>query len=288
MRIPQWSSGPARDHSPPGGPSPVLIQRLQEAGHGANHNYQTTSPHLKHSRLRDRLVGLLLDEITAIDRAGLPRHVLEVGAGHGGFTEPTLASGCSVTATEMSRPSVDHLRERYSLNPRFVAVFDADGSLSVLGDESFSVILCASVLHHIPDYVSFLEGPVMDRLVAGGSLVTVQDPSWYPEMTSTNFYLSRLAYYSWRLAQGQYLEGFNTRLRRLRCICDERILRDMVEYHVVRSGVNQDAIVELLKPRFESVRLVNYWSAHGAAWQRTGERLGRTNTFAIIARSFRP
>jgi hypothetical protein len=57
----------------------------------------------------------------------------------------------------------------------------------------------------------------------------------------------------------------------------------MVEYHVVRDGVDQDSIKRLLQPRFESVTLASYWSTHAPIWQSLGERLGLRNTFAVQA-----
>jgi len=61
----------------------------------------------------------------------------------------------------------------------------------------------------------------------------------------------------------------------------------MVEYHVVRDGVDQDAIARLLAPRFASVDVTRYWSSHASVFQRAGERLGMSNTFAVRARDLR-
>lgn len=263
------------------------MQSLQEHGHGAAHDYRAGSPHLKHWRLYDRLVTLLRNEISGIGSKGLPLNVLEVGAGHGGFTEPTLASGCSVTATEMSRPSLAVLSARYGLNPRFRAVFDTDGSLDILGKQRFSLIVCASVLHHIPDYRKFLDNCTVNHLALGGVLITMQDPLWYAALRPTDVWFSKLSYFSWRLARGNYAEGARTRARRLLGRYDEDNPLDMVEYHVVRAGVNQNDILDDLIPRFESVMLVPYWSTQSGLFQRIGECLGRTNSFALVARGFR-
>ncbi len=76
--------------------------------------------------------------------------MLEIGAGHGGFTEPVLAAGCEVTAVEASRPSLRTLEHRYGHNPSFRAVLDPDGSLEGVSG-TYSLILIVAVLHHIPD-----------------------------------------------------------------------------------------------------------------------------------------
>lgn len=263
------------------------MQSLQQAAHGATHDYRAGSPHLKHWRLYDRLVSLVRAEIDAIRSKGLPLTVLEVGAGHGGFTEPMLALGCSVKATEMSQPSLAVLTERYRSNPKFAAVFDADGSLTVVGNEMFSVVICASVLHHIPDYRMFLDSCITKHLAPGGALITLQDPLWYAGLRPSDVWLSQISYFAWRITLGEYAQGVSTRLRRISGRYDEQNPLDMVEYHVVRSGVNHREVLVDLTPRFDSVRLVPYWSTQSGLFQRLGESLRRTNSFALVARGFR-
>ena len=71
--------------------------------------------------LYERLVGIIRDSIDDLSTAGLRLDVLEIAAGHGGFTEPVLAAGCHVTAVEVSRPSLRTLEDRYGHNPGFRA-----------------------------------------------------------------------------------------------------------------------------------------------------------------------
>ena len=84
-----------------------------------------------------------------------------------------------MTGTEMSRPSIEILRERFGINPAFDVAFDPDGSMSGLGDQRFALILYASVLHHIPDYLSAFTLACDRHLLPGGTLLTFQDPLWY-------------------------------------------------------------------------------------------------------------
>jgi hypothetical protein len=99
--------------------------------------------------------------------------------------------------------------------------------------------------------------------------------------------VSQVNYFSWRLTQGKYRQGFQTRLRRLRGVFDEENPSDMTEYHATRDGVDQDAIVAMLTPRFEEVSLLMYWSAQAGLWQRFGERLRLKNTFGVVATGYR-
>ncbi len=258
------------------------MQRLQELGHGPDHDYRAGSPHLKHSSLAESLTAVVRSAIDSVAGRGLPLTLLEIGAGHGGYTEPALAAGCSVTATETSRSSVERMRARFRSNPRFSVAFSPDGSLDVLGEATFSLVLCASVLHHIPDYLTFVDQAV-DRLNPGGGFVSVADPLWYPRLRRVDYRASRVAYLAWRTTRGNYRRGISTQWRRLRGVYDPGNPADMVEYHVNRSGVDEQALVDLLEPRFSSVRLLPYWSTQAAVFQHLGDRLGTRNCFALLA-----
>jgi trans-aconitate methyltransferase len=186
----------------------------------------------------------------------------------------------------MSRPSADLLRSKFAANDHFRVIFDKDGTLSDLGEETFSIIFCASVLHHIPDYLSFIDDVVKHHLAPGGIFLAIQDPLWYPGLRPWIRLLSRWAYLSWRLTQGNYRKGLKTLSRRVRGVYDEEEPGDMVEYHAVRQGLDQDAILRVLGPKFDACSLIPYWSSQGSAWQWLGEKLGIRNTFAIVARGF--
>ena len=64
---------------------------------------------------------------------------------------------------------------------------------------------------------------------------------------------------------------------------DETRPEDSAEYHVVRQGVDQDAIVRRLEPWYSSVELRRYWSTQAGVLHRLGQRAGLENTFAIEA-----
>ena len=129
---------------------------LQEMHYLPSVDYRRGSPHLSHLALHDRLVEVLRGVVQRLADQGLPLRVLEIGAGHGGFTEPALAMGCEVTAVDMSGPSVDELRRRFGTNPKLRAVHDPDGTLRDVGND-YSLLMFVSVLHHIPDYISYLQ-----------------------------------------------------------------------------------------------------------------------------------
>lgn len=262
------------------------MQGHQEKAYPAGFDYWNTSPHLKHRAIYLELVHLLRQAFSYISSRDLPLTLLEIGAGDGPFVEPALAWGFNVTATEMSHPAIEGLEDKYGANPAFKAVYDSDGSLQELGIEKFSVILFGSVLHHIPDYEEAIKNAVSKHLTNGGVLLTFQDPLWYPTLGTLTRVFSEGAYITWRLTQGNIARGLHTKARRIRGVYDESNVSDMSEYHVVRNGVNHEAIIQLLNSAFTEVRLDRYWSTQASIWQYLGQKMGLSKEFSIIASGF--
>jgi SAM-dependent methyltransferase len=259
----------------------------QEAFYDEDSDYFAGSPHLRHRSLNRALLEMIIRAADASAGAGLPADLLEVGGGDGSITEPLLAHGLAVTSTEMSAASVERMRARFRHNDRFRAVHDVDGTLTVLDRDRFDCILFASVLHHIPDYKTAIADALARHLRENGSLVTIQDPLYYPRLSAPTRRASSVAYLSWRLTQGNFARGVKTRVRRALRGPSEYDPGDAVEYHVVRDGVDEQALVDSLTPLFDQVQVHRYWSSQGPMQQRLGEALGLRNTFAIVARGYR-
>lgn len=253
---------------------------VQEAYYEDGNDYRKGSPHLRHPALHDRLTGVMRQTLQKLDDQGLPLRVLEVGAGHGGFTREALALGCEVTAVDMSGAAIEQLRRHFGTNPKLEMIYAPDGALHDVHGQH-SLLLLVSVLHHIPDYVDFLEH-AFKWLAPGGALITFQDPMLYARHRAAHR-AQQAAYLTWRAGQGRPLRGVQTRLRRLRGILDETNNADMVEYHVVRAGVDEAAVLSAARGAFAEAELIPYWSAQLGAAQRLGERLGLESSFGVVA-----
>ena len=264
-----------------------MSENPQAQHYAGGYDYWTDSPHLKHRHLYERLTGIVSDQVVAAESHGAGRTVLEVGAGDGNVTERLLAQGFVVTSTEMSPDSIETLARRFGRNAAFRAVYDEGGDLRPLGDERFGVIVFSSVLHHIPDYLAAISGAIERHLLPGGGLVSLQDPLWYPRLSPGVRATTDISYLSWRIFQGEFLAGVKTRLRRAQNGVSEDNVRDVVEYHVVRDGVDEQAISSLLGPWFETVDILRYWSTQGTIQQKFGDLAGIQNTFAVVASNCR-
>jgi 2-polyprenyl-3-methyl-5-hydroxy-6-metoxy-1,4-benzoquinol methylase len=262
--------------------SQETFQSSQDAGHGDDHDYEVGSPHLSHPQLRNRIVETIRDVLRTQLAAKGQARVLEIGAGHGAFTDHVLATGASVTVTEMSSASATLLQERYAHNPQARVLFDETGDAAGVEGEQFDVVLCMSVLHHIPDYLAAIENWV-SLLAPGGAFLSFQDPLYYPRRTKANLAVDRGSYYVWRVLHGDLVEGLKSYTRRTRGAYDESNVRDMVEYHVLRDGVDEQAVAETLRPSFGSVAVIPYWSTQSRALQRAGERFALQTTFGVRA-----
>ena len=253
----------------------------QSDSHSHDHDYRVGSPHLKHDSVRSMVERRLQDMVRATSGPD-GCHVLEIGAGHGGFTDVLLASGAQVTVSEVSEASAERLSRRFTGNPDVRVIHDASGEDVLRIDEQWAAVVMISVLHHIPDYLSFVRA-VADKVRPGGGFLSVQDPIWYPRRTRAAHVASRGSYFAWRAFQGELRRGLATRTRRLRGIYDDSEPSDLVEYHVMRNGVDEEAILRVLAEDFDSVDVFRYWSTQSGSGQRIGERFGRLTDFGVAA-----
>jgi SAM-dependent methyltransferase len=254
----------------------------QERFHGIDFDYEVGSPHLRHRGQRRRIERDLMRLVTqAFARSGRCS-VLEIGAGHGTFTQLLASTGSSVLVTEASAPSVERLRSQFQYNDHVEVFYDMEGDAVLRRGQDFDVIACISVLHHIPDYLAFVE-KLVPLLRDGGSFYSAQDPLWYPRLRTSVRRSHDAAYLAWRATGGHLGRGVATRWRRLRGAYDDSKPSDLIEYHVVRQGVDEVAVSELLEKHFESVGIHRYWSTQAPALQWLGERSGAASTFTLQA-----
>lgn len=262
------------------------VVRAQDRHHSAEHDYESGSPHLRHPQLRhmieDRLTALVQDSIARTGRC----RVAEIGAGHGTFTQHLVDTGASVTVTEASSASYGHLTRQFAGDPRVEVLFDATGEQILASGEAWDLVVIISVLHHIPDYLGFLD-KLQGSVTNGGAIFTVQDPLWYPRRSRAAHVLGRGSYFAWRLTQGEFKKGLATRIRRVRGVYDDAAESDLVEYHFVRQGCDENAIRDLLAPALD-VEVFSYWSTQAPALQRLFERTKLVTDFGIEAKHHHP
>lgn len=239
------------------------------------------SPHLKFRQLRE-LYGSLVDAtLEETGRRASELSVLELGAGDGLSSLPWLDRRIPLTAVDPSSAMLARLTARAAGAPVKTELADADSFVKTAGAD-FDVVCFVSMLHHIPDYIALLQKS-LDLLRPNGSFITFQDPLRYDRLAPLTHAADRAFYFSWRLGQGEFRLGLRTRWRRLRRKYVATEISDFEEYHVVRNGVDSDAILRALRPRFVEVRELRYWSNQAPWGQMFGEWLKLKNTFAVLA-----
>jgi len=274
--------GPLGGGWPRRGQARSAAAEAQQDTYGPGTDYVAGSPHLAHPQLHSWILGRMRGLAGAASVRPGQLRILEVGGGHGTFTEYLADMGAEVTVTEISKASADVLAQRFRRSAAVHVMYDLNGEAIFDLPADFDVVFCISVLHHIPDYLQFVAR--LSQLVrTGGSLAAYQDPDWYPRRRRRDSLADRAAYFAWRATQGNLQAGARTRLRRMRGRLDESLAADMTEYHVVRQGVDDLALAGLLRSSFGEVELHRYWSTHAGVLQRLGEHLGMRNTFGIEA-----
>lgn len=261
----------------------ALRANLEVYEHFDERTYVNGSPHLRFSSIGARYRALIDRAIARTDRDRADISVLDLAAGNGMATIPLFKRGVRVTAVDSSKTMIRRLTRRaeaFGARPRTVVedVFDYLQST----DEKFDIVTHVSMLHHIPDYMQLIDLAVA-HVRPGGSLVTFQDPLRYDLMPRSHHVMDRACYFVWRLGQGNYTQGLKTRWRRLRHRYDPSEAADFDEFHVVRNGVDADAIIGRLEQSFAEVDLVTYWSTFSRPLQWLGEHANLTSCFGTLA-----
>jgi SAM-dependent methyltransferase len=245
--------------------------------------YINGAPHLKHAGIARSYSELVNAAVDQVGRDPRDISVLELGAGSGLASTAWLERGVAITAVDSSETMLERFATRakaFGLAPR-VVVADAASFLETSRD-TFDVVTLVSMIHHVPDYLDLLRRAT-ERVRVGGCLITFADPLRYDRMPRFHHPIERMSYFMWRLGQGNLTRGIKTRSRRLRGVYSETEVVDFDEYHVVRNGVDSDAMVKQLQASFSEVRPISYWSTNGRLLQSLGERMRLVSCFGVLA-----
>lgn len=249
----------------------------------ASRKYIDGAPHIKHAELR-KLYGKLVVQVfdNAKKHTETPA-ILDLGAGEGSVTLPFLELGAKVVAVDISHSQLDALKTKCE---HFGDMFEVrcEDINSTLKDKSkmYDIIVVNSFLHHIPDYLGMIR-EAAQILNPHGQFFSFQDPLRYDSVGKANIAFSNLAYFSWRVFQGDVIGGLKRRIRRARGIYLEDSVSDNAEYHITRNGVDQDAIRRLFEDMGVDCNIVSYFSTQSRLFQPIGSVLGMKNTFAVVA-----
>lgn len=249
--------------------------------------YVDGAPHLKHEQLRTFYMDLAARVVAEAAGHRRPPRVLDLGAGEGTATLPFLEAGAEVTAVDVSERQLEVFRSRCGSHAERLSIRCGDVEevirASLQAGTTYEVIVANSFLHHVPDPAGLIRS-VVPLLAPHGILFSFQDPLRYRSLGAFTRTVAGLAYFCWRVPKGDVVGGAMRRARRMMGVYRDDCPQDNAEYHVVRSGVDHEALEKLLTEAGLSVELVRYFSTQHAWWQRLGDSLGLENTFSIVAR----
>jgi SAM-dependent methyltransferase len=220
-------------------------------------------------------------------RSGSVPRVVDLGAGETGMsTFPYLAAGCEVYAVDSAGEALQRLMEEAAnlsgkLIPRNEDI-EAFIANAIHAGETYDIVVARSFLHHIPDYLKMLRD--LEKIIAPkGVFISYEDPPPYDRMNRFHLFYSKLSYFSMRLFQGNYGRGLKTRWRRMRGVLREELPEDVVEYHVVRNGVDDAAIRQQFRDSGWQCEVVKYFSSDNLLTKHVGRKLQIENSFALLA-----
>lgn len=152
------------------------------------HDKVYKSYNLKHSEIyndfeQSRLKNLVSEIVSMLDKDELSDKlsVLDVGAGTGNLSLKFIELGCYVTASDVSRKSLELLKS-ISNNKNKIDLVCIDGKDLPFDDNKFDIVCTYSVLHHIPDYLHAIREMV--RVAKPGALIYIDheasESKWNP------------------------------------------------------------------------------------------------------------
>jgi 2-polyprenyl-3-methyl-5-hydroxy-6-metoxy-1,4-benzoquinol methylase len=259
------------------------VAELNKKVYASNEEYVSGAPHLKHATIRKLHYSLITKVYNRVKLIHDTPKILDLGAGEGSVTSTFLELGGAVTAVDISREQLEVLQGRCSHFKGALTICCND-IYKVLENENekYNIITFNSFLHHIPDYIDLINR-TLPLLKGGGQLFAFQDPMRYDTMKVTDLLFTNFSYFIWRVFQDDAIRGMARWLRRRVGVYKDNSMHDNAEYHVVRNGVDQEAIQVFLEGNLFKCEIVTYFSTQNATLQRIGEFFKFKNTFAVVA-----
>ncbi|MCP4661494.1 MAG: class I SAM-dependent methyltransferase [bacterium] len=249
----------------------------------ATRKYIDGAPHIKHASLRRLYAELVVQVFDRAKKHTETPRILDLGAGEGSVTLPFLELGAKVAAVDISSSQLDALRARCRRFDGMLEVRCEDINDTVKDKSGeYDIIVVNSFLHHVPDYL-WLIREASTVLSPYGQFFSFQDPLRYDSVGRATRMFSASAYFWWRIFKGDVIGGLMRRIRRSRGIYLEDSVQDNAEYHVIRNGVDQEAVHGLFEEQRFDCTIVSYFSTQSRLFQPLGAVLGMKNMFAVVA-----
>lgn len=143
-------------------------------------SYDAGHPEIFNPIEADRLTAAVDEAVALCATEHRPRRVLDVGSGTGNLTAHFLAHGAEVVSADVSPACLALTADRFRESGRHAVQLIDGQSLAAFADESFDIVACYSVLHHVPDYLALVAE--MARVARRGGVVYIDherlDTSW--------------------------------------------------------------------------------------------------------------
>jgi len=195
---------------------------------------------------------------------------LDYGCGTGNLTNHLISLGLNVTAADISEKFLETIEYRFAHTNKCKTYTLGLKGLKVFDDNTFEVVACYSVLHHIPDYLrAVIE---MTRIIKPGGIIyidhEVNDSYWNPsedcirfKQLSMTLNKSKKIWYRW-LQISHYKNEMYLRLR--------------------KSGIFKNtSITNPLNPRYQPYGDIHVWPDDHIEWKKIEDVLIKNGTMLL-------
>lgn len=249
----------------------------------ATRDFIDGAPHIKHASLR-RFYKSLYSDVFDTAKATTPVvRVLDLGAGEGSVTRQFLRLGANVTAVDISASQLNELRKKCQNDAQSLHVVQNDiNEFLETAEEKYDIIIFSAFLHHVPDYLGMISNATK-FLHENGQICVFQEPLRFDSLSKPVKWFNNIAYLCWRMFKGDVFGGLKRRY--LRCKGQyKEIVADQADYHCIRNGMDQTAMLELFRGLGMTCEVKTYFSTQSRLFQKLGEIMRVKNTFSIIAK----
>lgn len=157
--------------------------------------YDGRHPEIFNSVEQERLratVESAVRAVTSVSGNQTP-HMFDMGCGTGNLTAHFLNAGCTVTSGDLSPSFLEIIKTNYGKTERVDTLLLNGSDLSSIMSNTYDIVGCYSVLHHVPDYLAIVRE--MIRVLKPGGVLYIDheaSPDYWNQPIVLREYLSQL------------------------------------------------------------------------------------------------
>jgi len=201
---------------------------------------------------------------------------LDFGSGTGNLTYHLIELGLHVAAADISKKLLEYIKLKYGQTKKCMTLKLESEGLSKIGDNTYDIVACYSVLHHIPDYLKAVDD--MIRICKPGGIIyidhEVNNYYWNPnkeyfEFLKLNKKFTKQNVIKWKkyIKLSNYVKLFLFYLRKI-------------------NAFKTVSITNPLHPRYQPDGDIHVWNDDHIEWDKIEEIFNNNNCEIILVNDY--